>query len=231
MNHKQNLVGRHFGELTVLREANHGNNGGSTWVCQCTCGNIEIFEGNRLLSGHNKRCGECGYGLFEFFDNDRRIRCVLPKGKSFMFDSADLPLVCQYKWHIGAQGYPKTAANIDGLGRGVCLHKLLMDPEKGMQVDHIDGNRLNNCRDNLRICSHAQNMRNQKLSKRNTSGYKGVSYDRARRKWAANITAFRRCHHLGRFADPIEAALAYDKAASFYFGEFANLNFKEGVTA
>lgn len=213
MNFYRDLTGVHFGDLTVLREANRGKNGGSTWVCKCTCGNIEVFEGNRLLSGHNKRCGECSFGMFEFFDNDKRIRYRLPKEKSFMFDSADLAIVCQYKWSIDATGYPKTAARING-SKGMHLHTLLMHPDNGMLVDHIDGNKLNNCRDNLRICSHAQNIWNQKLSNRNTSGYKGVSFDSSREKWAAYITVHRKRHYLGRFQTAREAALAYDKAAS-----------------
>ena len=224
MSFYRDLTGRQFGRLTVLREANRGNNGGSTWICRCSCGNIEAFKGNRLLSGHNKRCGECGYGMFEFFDNDRRVRCVLPHGKGFIFDSEDLSLVCQFKWFIDALGYPKTSAGICGPS-GKHLHTLLMNPEKGMLVDHVDGNKLNNCRDNLRVCSHAQNIQNQKISVRNTSGYKGVSYDKSRRKWTAYITALRKRHFLGRFNTAKEAALAYDKAASFYFGEFARPNF------
>ncbi|HCG60410.1 MAG TPA: hypothetical protein DEV97_10510 [Lachnospiraceae bacterium] len=138
MSFYRDLTGRQFGRLTVLREANRGNNGGSTWICRCSCGNIEAFKGNRLLSGHNKRCGECGYGMFEFFDNDRRVRCVLPHGKGFIFDSEDLPLVCQFKWFIDALGYPKTSAGICGPS-GKHLHTLLMNPEKGMLVDHVDG--------------------------------------------------------------------------------------------
>ncbi len=221
------LTGRVFGDLTVLWEANRGKNGGSSWLCRCACGHIDVFEGNRLANGHNTHCRYCSYGRFEFFDNYKRVRCILPKGKYFTFDYADFPLVSRCKWRIDAQGYPKTATDLCG-SKDLHLHTLLMNPPKPLIVDHIDGNKLNNCRDNLRICTRVQNSQNMARHKNNTSGYKGVSFNKARNKWDAYITVYGKRRNLGRFKTDLEAALAYDKAASFYFGEFAKLNLTEG---
>lgn len=88
-------------------------------------------------------------------------------------------------------------------------------------IDHIDGNKLNNCISNLRLATMPQNIANSKRSKRNTSGYKGVSYDRERGLWRANIKAAGHHKQLGRFSTPEEAHVAYMEAARKYYGEFA----------
>lgn len=219
------LTGKKFGDLTVLWEANRGRNGGSTWVCKCSCGYIDILEGNRLLSGHNTHCRYCGYGRFRFFDQYSKVECVLPDGSGFIYDYNDFPNVSSHKWIIDANGYPRTAlGSNDQRGMYLYLHQLLLNPPEGMVVDHIDGNQLNNCRKNLRICSRTQNVRNSELSKNNTSGYKGVSFDKARQKWQAKITVCRKPIYLGRYDTVQEAADAYDEAALMYFGEYARTN-------
>lgn len=91
--------------------------------------------------------------------------------------------------------------------------------------DHIDRNGLNNRRDNLRSASGGQNNANQAVRADNTSGYKGVCWDKRREKWQANIRTNGKKRHLGYFDDPVEAAKAYDQAALAAFGEFAVLNF------
>ena len=94
-------------------------------------------------------------------------------------------------------------------------------------MDHINGNRNDNRRSNLRICSAKENTRNQKLRSNNTTGYKGVSYDQRRKKYIASITVDYKSKFLGYFSDPIEAALKYDQAAILLFGEYARPNFME----
>ena len=114
--------------------------------------------------------------MFGFFDNDRRVRCVLPHGKGFIFDSEDLPLVCQFKWFIDALGYPKTSAGICGLS-GKHLHTLLMNPEKGMLVDHVDGNKLNNRLDNLEFITQGQNIQHAYDHGLREKKFFGISYN------------------------------------------------------
>lgn len=93
------------------------------------------------------------------------------------------------------------------------------------EVDHKDGDGLNNQKENLRCCTHSQNCANVLITKRNTSGFKGVS--RFRNKWKAEITHNYKRIYLGLFVSKIDAALEYDHFAKLLFGEFAALNFPE----
>lgn len=101
------------------------------------------------------------------------------------------------------------------------MHRLILDAPKGMQVDHINGNGLNNRRENIRLCTHEQNSYNQQKPY-GSSKYKGVC--RKRGKWDAQIRASGKIIWLGSFATEDEAANAYDEAALKHFGEFAFTN-------
>lgn len=92
------------------------------------------------------------------------------------------------------------------------------------QVDHIDGDRLNNHPGNLRLASNADNQANQKLRRENSSGYKGVTYKAARGKWVAQITVGKSYKYLGIYETAEEAASAYDRAAAVYFSDYAKTN-------
>jgi hypothetical protein len=127
-------------------------------------------------------------------------------------------------------GFRNGRLNKDGsIGRWrrqttLTLHRLIMDPPKGVHIDHINGNGLDNRKCNLRMCTKSDNAKNRKLNKNNTSGFKGVSPTISRKlPWVAQISG----RYLGRFDDVIEAAKAYDEAAKELHGEFANLNFPE----
>ena len=96
---------------------------------------------------------------------------------------------------------------------------------KGMATDHINGDGLDNRKQNLRICTHAENLRNRRLGKNNTSGYKGVSWHKLHKLWYAHISHNKKLMSLGYFKDKEEAAKAYDRKAIELFGEFAKLNF------
>lgn len=109
------------------------------------------------------------------------------------------------------------------------LHRKLLDASAGQEVDHRDGDGLNNCRTNLRLATHQQNLCNQRLSRANTSGYKGVH--RCRRRWCAMIKVFQKTINLGAFDDPACAARAYDRAAQKHFGEFARTNADLGLVS
>lgn len=92
---------------------------------------------------------------------------------------------------------------------------------KGMQVDHIDMDRANNRLLNMRLANNAQNNSNRGLQSNNTSGYKGVSWDKSKGKWAAQIKVGAKNHHIGRFDSIEEAASARRKATEHYHGQFA----------
>ena len=89
------------------------------------------------------------------------------------------------------------------------------------QIDHRNVIRSDNSSSNLREATHAQNCQNSSISRNNSSGFKGVTFSKAANKWAAQISVNRKHIHLGLFLDPADAHLAYKKAATEYFGEFA----------
>ena len=93
-----------------------------------------------------------------------------------------------------------------------------------MEIDHIDLDRLNNRRSNLRICTHQQNQLNQPLQSNNTSGYAGVVYVKRKGRFSARIKFFQKEIHLGYYSSKIEAAQARNEAIKFLFKEFGILN-------
>lgn len=114
--------------------------------------------------------------------------------------------------------------------RTVLLHRLIMNAPPGLQVDHINGNQLDNRRCNLRLCTNLQNSYNfqkYKTKQKPTSVYKGVSFDLLSEKWRARINVGGKTIYLGRFTTETEAARVRDLAAIEYHGMFANLNFPQ----
>ncbi len=104
------------------------------------------------------------------------------------------------------------------------LARLITGALPGMIVDHINGDTLDNRRANLRVCTMAQNVRNRKKPRTNTSGYKGVHWMPRHKKWMAKITCAGKHIFLGLFDDPAEAHAAYCAAAKKYHGDFARFD-------
>lgn len=99
-----------------------------------------------------------------------------------------------------------------------------MKPSKNQEIDHIDGNRLNNQKSNLRYATSSQNKANRGPRKDNKSGYKGVSWHKQRKKWTARIKNGSKYEHLGLFQNKIDAAKTYNIKAIEYYGSYAWLN-------
>lgn len=136
----------------------------------------------------------------------------------------DWARVRDFNWHLYKKKnrrYAKTKIQ----GKIHFLHRFILDFPSS-SVDHIDGNGLNNCRSNLRLCSHQENCRNQKKrADAKTSRFKGVCWSKRLKKWIAQISLkVASTTHLGCFDSEIKAAQAYNKFASQYFGKFAKLN-------
>jgi hypothetical protein len=155
---------------------------------------------------------------------------LLSNGMAALIDDADLHLIDGLTWcaaNTKTKNSDRWYAMAWNKGRGgsVYMHRLVMGAEKGQYVDHIDGNSLNNYRANLRFCTLAQNNGNARWAT-GSSGFRGVHATRSG-KWSARIAVMSREIRLGTFKRPEDAAMAYDKAALEYFGEFATLNFRE----
>lgn len=135
-----------------------------------------------------------------------------------MVDAENAEKVKKYSWCISKTGYP--IANIGG--KVTKLHRFLLGIEKQKEiVDHINGNPLDNRRINLRICTCAENNRNCKLSKNNSTGHTGVSRIKSTGKFRARIMLDRKEIRLGHFDTYEEAVKAREQAEIKYFGEFA----------
>lgn len=138
-------------------------------------------------------------------------------------DAADYQWLSQWTWHLYGDGYPARYEK----HRKIFMHREIMQPPKGMIVDHADPNRANNCRFNLRVCTREENMRNNRKRRGSSSQYKGVGYSKRLRKFYARIWFEGENRHLGYHAEEAEAARAYDAGAVEMFGEFARLNFPQ----
>jgi len=153
-------------------------------------------------------------------------RIPLTQGLFATVDAADYKKVSEHKWSVCRQGY-KVYAKARISGRIVLMHRFLLRPRRGYQVDHIDGNGLNNCRSNLRRCTPGQNQANRG-PRGGSSRFVGV-YRRGDR-WRAGIGYRGRWYTLGTYADEVEAAKARDRKAVELHGPYAYLNFPEDWT-
>lgn len=219
------LSGKKIGKLSVVDMAPHVIGLGRMWNCICECGNKKIVRGLHLLSGAVTSCG-CRTGkaisVNEFGDV---TIFAIRSGHKILIDSEDLDLMSQHKWRVST-GYAKahdrsTQASADV--KGIFLHRLIMGcvAGDGKYVDHINGNKLDNRKINLRVCTHAENLRNRGATKANKSGLKGAYWSKQRGKWYSEIKVGGKKKYLGVFATAEEAHKAFLMAASEFHGEFA----------
>lgn len=140
-------------------------------------------------------------------------------------DDADFEMLSAYTWRLlksrNKGGYACTGPGVDT----VLMHRLIMQAPPDKQVDHINGNRLDNRRENLRLVTNSQNNMNQKKQDGTSSQYKGVSWDKSKQKWSSKIMLNGRTVNLGRYDDELLAAHVYDAAARYMFKEYARPNF------
>jgi len=170
----------------------------------------------KLKRGEPNRC---------IFDGDTcKIELCDKKGNVrdyTIIDVEDYEKVKNFRWSINKKGYVRSSKRGD---TRFMLHCLILKLPCNKYPDHIDQNPLNNRKLNLRVCTHQQNCFNQGLSSQNTSGFKGVSRDNLCKKWKAQIRINNELKYLGNFEKKVDAAIAYNVAATKYCGEFAHLN-------
>lgn len=148
----------------------------------------------------------------------------LTRGRFALVDDEDFDYLNEFKWNAFGDRYAGRAPGARGKQKLILMHRLIMQTPNGMVTDHINGNGFDNRKTNLRVCRHVDNTRNNKLSKRNTSGYKGVFWQASINKWRARIRVDRKLISLGSYVTREEAAVAYNSGAIKYYGRFAKLN-------
>lgn len=155
-------------------------------------------------------------------------------GFEILVDEEDYESLNAYSWWARtAKGRPTgciRTTKIDGKSQTIAMHRYLTNAPKGMVVDHINRNPLDNQKANLRVVTQAENQKNRGMDKRvrtKSSEYKGVSRcPKAKRvRWLAVIVVNKKLNYLGIFKEEILAAEAYDKAADLYFGVYGYRNF------
>lgn len=148
----------------------------------------------------------------------------LTQGYEAIIDAADAAEIGRYNWHVlrnpGKPTYAMRTQMCDGVKQTIRMHRVLLPTSKGIEVDHRDGDGLNNRRSNLRPATSSQQNYNQAIRSDNKSGYRGVSWSRPNRKWVAHIQIDGKAKHLGYFRCPTSAAITYAKAAAQLHGEF-----------
>jgi hypothetical protein len=150
----------------------------------------------------------------------------LSQGYVALVDEDDYEWLSQWCWYY-SRGYAVRSRYFPETQKcnTVRMHRLILSAPKGVEVDHINTNTWDNRRANLRLVDRVKNVWNQSPTRGGTSKYKGVYWNKDRKKWHVQMVCLGERIHVGFFKDEIEAALAYDEKAVQYFGEFAWLNF------
>jgi hypothetical protein len=150
---------------------------------------------------------------------------IISDGSSVIIDAEDYEMLSKWKWSANGNGYAVRNERYEPKKyRKQYLHRAIINAKPGEYVDHINGDTLDNRKENLRICTNAENSRNGRKKQIGISKYKGVTKDKRVDKWVAQIMVNRKNINLGSFKTELDAASAYNIAALKHHGEFAKLN-------
>lgn len=241
------LTGKKFQSWTV-EGLSHSKGWRLFWNCRCDCGNKRVIRGDHLRRIAAPYCEKCKprnsiisietlpddmvarvrareEGIYRntFIVDSQLVYGYTSNEECFLFDQSDIEVAKRHTWirkHFRDGWYVYAVVE----QKFTYFHTLIMDNQDCIKrIDHINGDKLDNRRENLRFCCDQQNAFNQRISKRNTLGYKGLA-KHASGKWNAIITFCQIRISLGLYDTKREAAAAYDAAAELLFGEFCRLN-------
>lgn len=233
--------------LTVIKRVqNRASNSRVQWLCECNCEkhNQIIVDGISLRNGNTKSCGclrdeiriknnkkyKKKYNTYDL-SGEYGIGYTL-KGEPFYFDLEDYDKIKDYCWRIHNRGYVACSINRgkNKSKKDFMMHIFVMDGydeelniKDNMEVDHINGllSRNDNRKENLRKCTHQENMCNYGMPSTNTSGVMGVGWDTTHGCWVSHLTYKNKKMVLGRFANKEDAIIKRLKGEKKYYKEFA----------
>lgn len=219
---RANIVGKKYAHFDVLKEIPRKANGVRRFLCKCRfCGNISIKTKGQIERRKIMRCEHCPPD-YHFSVNGNTAVGILPDGSEFTVDAADVERVSQMRWSRHSSGYI-VSDGCRGKFRRIRLHEFLLNPRgiPNIIIDHVNRNKLDCRRSNLRFVTPQQNCMNKSLSRNNKTGYAGVFFDNSMGCYRAKIGINDQRISLGRSDNPIECAQMYNWAAMLLFREFA----------
>lgn len=191
------------------------------YTCKCIlCGNISERNHSQIQLRKGKPCSLCTPN-YNFKILGSTSYGTLPSGEVFMIDSEDVKCVSELYWHIGKDGYViSTQRNNNDLLR---LHNYIMNfiPDSNFHIDHINRNKLDCRKSNLRIVTAQQNAMNKSRQRNNTTGFVGVTLEKSKGIYRARIGLNNRRINLGTSHNPVICAQMYNCAAKMIFRDFA----------
>lgn len=249
MNRYNDIVGKVFDRLLVLEYLGYFVKDGTKskrhyYKCQCSCDKktILVVDRYKLLSGHSTSCGcklteslkkrnkennpskyyirqvnenyidDSGVGHIKMSNTDNEMIC----------DKENIEKLLKYYWNE-RKGYARSSIGM----KKIYAHRIVMnvsDYEINKQIDHINGNTLDNRKQNLRVVTSQQNGMNSAIRKDNTSGITGVGWDKSKNMWYARIQYNNKQIFLGYFTKFEDAVTTRIKAENKYFGEYSYNN-------
>ena len=233
----EDLSGRTFGRLTVIKEVTKPidtKKMGRYWICECDCGETKIVNTSDLNYGTVSSCGclisnrkRSAYHKNTYIEKESHVEVFDEIGGAFCVDLETYHVLKNLNryWYVRVVKHKNgriekyVVSKIDS--KCVSLHTYIMNPEYGYIVDHIDGDGTNNKIENLRVVSIFQNNMNKGTAKNNTSGYKGVCWNKEKQKWQSRIQIDKKQLFLGCFDDIQEAVEARKDAEIKYYGEYS----------
>jgi len=228
----EEMIGKRFNKLIVLSRTEKPENIKDRhwyYLCQCDCGNTSVVCGRQLRTNRTKSCGCLRYDFAKI--NLRKYNKYnllgeygigyFKNGETFYFDLEDYDKIKEYYWRKNTNGYTRTSITINGEIKRIYLHHLLLGNPNDLKTDHINRNRLDNRKSNLRMVTNQENCINKGLNSNNTSGFIGVSFSNVDKKWDARLRINYKTICLGNFKNKQDAIIARLKGEKQYFGEFA----------
>lgn len=235
------LTGMQFGRWTVLYKVedyiDENDRRFTMWHCQCICGTERDIKERNLIEGNTQSCGclkDERKGSFNILNRRTNIYDLsheygigyTNKGEMFYFDLDDYEKINKYCW-VQSNGYI-VAREYGSQNKNINMHRLIMNmldnDDSNIYIDHINHNKSDNRKLNLRLVTNSQNQMNRKTPLNNTSGVIGVSWSKSKQKWRAYIEKDSKYIHLGYYDEFEDAVAARKIGEEKYYGEYSYNN-------